>query len=174
MSGRVDNSQLVFNPEPIRIASDLRIGATFAGIEVDSAVAAVLVETSNRDRGALPIGADVEVTLPDASQTSGTVTEQEQVAASDGSQVWRTTITTNRPLPGEASTATVTVTEVLADDVLLVPVGALLALAEGGFAVELPSGDGTALVPVEVGEVLDGRAEISGDIDEGAKVVVAT
>ncbi len=174
VSGRVDNSQIVFNPEPLRIASESRIGATFTELEVNNAEAAVLVETSNRDRAALPIGAAVTVALPDGSELSGTVTEQKQETGSDGSRVWQTTITTNAEPPGDASTATVTVTEVLAENVLHVPVGALLALAEGGFAVEVPAGGSTNLVAVDVGEVLDGRAEVTGNIDEGTKVLVAT
>ena len=67
------------------------------------------------------------------------------------------------------------VVEVVAEDALLVPASALLALAEGGFAVEVPTPDGTRLVAVDVGEVLDGRAEISGrDIAEGSQVVIPT
>jgi hypothetical protein len=54
-------------------------------------------------------------------------------------------------------------------DVLHVPVGALLALAGGGYALERPGG---TLVPVTLGLVADGDVEVSG-IEEGAKVVVA-
>ncbi len=174
VSGRVDNSQLVLSPEPLRIASETRIGAPFTGIEVNNARADVLVDTSNRDRSALPVGADVRVTLPDGSELAGTVAGQAQATSADDTPVWRTTIVPDRDVPGDASTATVTVTEVLADDVLHVPVGALLALSEGGFAVEVPSGDSTRLVAVDVGEVLDGRAEVTGSIEAGTKVLVAT
>ena len=45
---------------------------------------------------------------------------------------------------------------------MIVPVGALLALAEGGYAVEVVDGSGSEhLVGVDVGEILDGKAEIS-------------
>ncbi|MET0819830.1 MAG: peptidoglycan-binding domain-containing protein [Aeromicrobium sp.] len=54
-------------------------------------------------------------------------------------------------------------------DVLHVPVGALLALAGGGYALERPGG---MLVPVTLGLVADGIVEVTG-IDEGAQVVVA-
>ena len=174
ISGRVDNSQLVFNPDPLRIASESRIGATFTGIDVNNAQADVLVDTSNRDRSVLPIGADVQVALPNRTELPGEVTDQQQVAGGDGSQVWRTTIKPSAELPGDTSSATITVTEVVAEDVLLVPVGALLALAEGGFAVEVPSEGKSRLIGVAVGEVLDGQAEITGAIDEGTQVVVAT
>ena len=44
----------------------------------------------------------------------------------------------------------------------------------GGFAVEVITGPSTELVRVDVGEILDGQAEISGDIAVGDEVVVAT
>ena len=105
---------------------------------------------------------------------AGQVTEQQQVRADDGSTVWRTTITVDADL-GDASEATVEAITVIAEQVLLVPVGSLLALAEGGFAVELVRLDGLpVLTTVEVGEVVDGLAEITGDIKVGDEVVVAT
>ncbi len=79
-------------------------------------------------------------------------------------------------LLGDASTATVHVTEVVASDVLIVGVGALLALSEGGYAVEVPAvvaGGAGTLHRVEVGAILDGRAEITTDLAEGAEVVIA-
>ena len=56
------------------------------------------------------------------------------------------------------------------EDTLVVPVTALMALAEGGYCVELP--DGT-LVPVRIGLVADTRAQVfSDDLHEGDQVVV--
>jgi len=140
---------------------------------VTNADAAVLVDTSNRDRSALAVGTEVQLALPDGTSLTGTVSTQEQATADDGSVLWRTTVAVDGELPGSAAAATVTVTDVAAKDVLLVPVGALLALAEGGFAVEVSSGTATTLVKVDVGEVLDGQAEITGDISEGDDVVIA-
>ena len=174
VTGRVDNTQLVFHPEGLRIAGDLRVGVSFTALQVDDAQPVVHVDTSNRDRGALPIGIDVDVELPDGVARTGRVTDQEQVTGADGSRVWRTTVAVDGELVGDVSDATVTVVEVVAEDVLTVPVGALLALAEGGFAVEVPADGTTKLVPVEVGEVLDGRAEISGELADGVEVVVPT
>ncbi|GAA4942819.1 hypothetical protein GCM10023238_05870 [Streptomyces heliomycini] len=62
--------------------------------------------------------------------------------------------------------------------VLAVPVGALLALREGGYAVRLAEGRsaegrsaGGRLVPVDTGMFARGLVEISGeDIAEGMKV----
>ncbi|NOX32049.1 MAG: peptidoglycan-binding protein [Actinobacteria bacterium] len=174
VTGRVDNAQLVFASEPVRIAAESRVGAAFDSIVVTSADPAVLIDTSNRDRAALPIGGEVMVALPEGTPLSGTVSSQEQTTASDGTTVWRTTVAVDGELPGSAGVATVNVTDVVASDVLFVPVGALLALAEGGFAVEVPSGATTTLVKVDVGEVLEGQAEIAGDVSEGDEVVIAT
>ncbi len=174
VTGAVDNTQIVFAPDPVRIASSARVGAAFSGLRVNDAEPSVQVDTTNRDRRALAEGTAVEVRLPDGTTTQGTVSTQEQTTDSAGTTVWRTTIRVADALPGDASSATVTVTEILAQDVLLVPVSALLALAEGGFAVEVVTdrGAGTSLVGVEVGEVLDGRAEVSGDLSVGDQVVV--
>ncbi|WP_405851760.1 peptidoglycan-binding protein [Streptomyces sp. NBC_00090] len=56
------------------------------------------------------------------------------------------------------------------EDVLAVPVPALLALAEGGYAVETPEG---RLIPVTLGVFAQGRVEISGaGLRAGMKVEV--
>ena len=55
----------------------------------------------------------------------------------------------------------------------MVPSAALLALAEGGYAVEVAQSDGsTALVGVELGTFLDNEVAIFGNVDPGASVVV--
>lgn len=175
VSGRVDATQMVFANEPVRVAADLRVGDPFGSLEVTDAVAAVIVDTSNRDRGALAVGTSVSIDLPDAASVAGLVTNQEQTAAADGSRIWRTTIEPAGDLPADASTATVRVVDIVAADVVRVPTSALLALAEGGFAVELVDDDGGAtLVRVDVGDVLDGLAEVSGGLTEGDVVVVPT
>ena len=55
-----------------------------------------------------------------------------------------------------------------------VPAAALLALAEGGYAVEVPDAaavTGTRLVRVEVGMFADGWVQITGDVAPGDQVV---
>ena len=58
-------------------------------------------------------------------------------------------------------------------DVLAVPVSALLALSEGGYAVEIDDGaGGTALVGVEAGMYADGWVEVtSAQLEAGMRVV---
>jgi hypothetical protein len=63
-----------------------------------------------------------------------------------------------------------------ADDVLAVPVEALLALAEGGYGVEVVDAPGrTHLVGVDTGTFADGWVEVSGtDVSVGLEVVTAS
>jgi hypothetical protein len=71
------------------------------------------------------------------------------------------------------SNAPVSVRHVLQDrkDVLVVPVPALLALAEGGYGVEAVDGDTSHIVAVQVGLFAAGFVEISGPgIEAGTKV----
>ncbi|MGW5449426.1 peptidoglycan-binding protein [Streptomyces asiaticus] len=72
------------------------------------------------------------------------------------------------------SGATVTVPEKKAENVLVVPVTALLAMVGGGYAVEVvgPDRSEPKLVPVEVGLIVKARAEVSGGLKEGDKVVI--
>jgi hypothetical protein len=59
-----------------------------------------------------------------------------------------------------------------AEGVLAVPVQALLALAEGGYALETEGGD---LIGVETGAFADGFVEVAGQgLAEGLEVVVAS
>jgi peptidoglycan hydrolase-like protein with peptidoglycan-binding domain len=59
--------------------------------------------------------------------------------------------------------------------VLAVPVGALLALAEGGYAVEVVDGANRRLVAVKTGLFADGKVEVSGSgLEAGMKVVTTS
>ncbi|MDQ7906222.1 peptidoglycan-binding protein [Phytohabitans sp. ZYX-F-186] len=61
------------------------------------------------------------------------------------------------------------------ENVLSVPVAALLALAEGGYGVQVVEGTTTRIVPVETGMFSGGRVEVSGDgVAEGMTVGVAS
>jgi multidrug efflux system membrane fusion protein len=58
-------------------------------------------------------------------------------------------------------------------DVLAVPISALLALAKGGFGVEVVDRDRTRVVPVRTGMFAAGQVEVSGNgIAEGVRVGV--
>ena len=79
---------------------------------------------------------------------------------------------TDAPTVPDGTPVEVHVEIAAADGVLAVPVEAVLALAEGGYAVEVADGPTTRLVGVTLGVFADGMVEISGDLEAGAEVVV--
>jgi hypothetical protein len=66
----------------------------------------------------------------------------------------------------------VMITSSAARNVLAVPVEALLALREGGYAVQVAHGGTTSLVGVKLGAFADGWVQVDGAIKEGDAVVV--
>ncbi len=172
-NGVVTRQHMAFVDNPVRVSSDLRVGTRIDELMLTDGTPIVIVDTSNRDRAALPEGSDVEIRFADGTTVDGVVTEQRQITDDNGDRIWRTTIEPTGDIPGDASIVDVLVIDERATDVLLVPVRALIALAEGSYGVEVRLADGsTELRPVTVGEVVDGLAEISGDIQEGDQLVV--
>lgn len=172
-TGTVTRAQMVFHPTPLRIAGEQRLGSVFEQLEVTSWEPTVTVEVANRDRQLLGVGTAVTIEFGDGTTVAGTVSEQVSVPQDDGSTMARSTIEPSGDVPGETGQVTIGVEATLASDVMIVPVGALLALAEGGYAVEVVDGAHRRLVAVELGEILDGQAEISGGVDVGDSVLVA-
>ncbi|MFB7586310.1 peptidoglycan-binding protein [Streptomyces sp. NPDC056169] len=72
------------------------------------------------------------------------------------------------------SSVTVGVVGDTATDALIVPVTALLALDGGGYGVKVLDGTTTRLVKVQLGLVADARAQITGDVKSGDRVVIPT
>ncbi|NUR48636.1 MAG: hypothetical protein HOV71_10915 [Hamadaea sp.] len=67
----------------------------------------------------------------------------------------------------------VAITAAKAENVLTVPVAALVALAEGGYGVQVVDGAGSHYVSVQLGMFADGRVEVTGDgLSEQTKVGV--
>jgi peptidoglycan hydrolase-like protein with peptidoglycan-binding domain len=172
-TGRVTRAEMVFSPAPVRIASELRLGEVFEGLELTAWEPTVTVEVANSDKQLLEVGTPVTIEFGDGTAVDGTVSEQVSVPQEDGTTLARSTIEPDGDVPGETGSVTIGVDTTLASDVTLVPVGALLALAEGGYAVEVAGDAGNEMVAVEVGEILDGMAEVTGDIAVGDLVLVA-
>lgn len=124
-----------------------------------------------------PIGQAVEVELPDGEIVDAEVTDISDVARTiqtgqESVTVVDVTIQPLVELVSDFSAGPVTIR--VQDDAVLgatmIPVRALVALAEGGHAVEV---EGRGLVAVELGGFDDGWVEISnGAIDPGEVVVV--
>lgn len=147
------------------------------------------VDPAQVDVALLKTGGKVDLTLPDGSRVPGTVTavDADSAASASGSPGGGA----GGSAPGQAVTIAVddqakvstmdsgsvgvVVTLAHHDNVLAVPVGALVALQEGGYAVQVVGDGRVKLVAVRTGLFADGRVEVSGDgLAEGQKVVTVS
>jgi hypothetical protein len=122
------------------------------------------------------------VTLPDGSTTPAKISEAETVVqpgeGPDQEDTTTVQVTVSFPAgkaPKGLDQATVDVAFTVAErrDVLAVPVAALLALAEGGYGLEVVDGGTTRIVVVGTGLFAGGKVEVSGGgITEGTVVGV--
>jgi hypothetical protein len=53
-----------------------------------------------------------------------------------------------------------------------VPIASLLALAEGGYAVEVVTEQGAVLVGIRLGTFLDNEVAITGEVAPGDQVII--
>jgi hypothetical protein len=181
-TGIVGPSQLVIAEGPAHIAAhSASIGETLVASSLDrgsildysSIEKLVTVPLAVGDQALAAVGRAVTVTLPDDTEVEGTISEVGSVVAEGAIEV--TIILPDQAALGGLEVASVDV-EFVSDgreDVLSVPVAALLACPEGGFAVEIVDGASTTLVPVDTGLFAAGRVEVSGEgIAEGMRVGV--
>jgi len=187
-TGRVDVGDVAFLPYTIRVATQkTTVGGRAEGelLAVTSTAPAVTVELEASRQSLVKVGDGVEVELPDGERVAGTITSVGAVATSgsgddalpgggDSEPTVEVTVTLASVPEGlAAAPVTVWVTRGTAEDVLTVPVAALLARPEGGHAVEVVDGAARRRVPVETGMFAGGRVEVRGDgLREGQPVVV--
>ena len=134
------------------------------------------VDLTEGQRRLLATGQAAIMKLPSGTEVAGTVAQITE--ARQDVQTYQM-ITANARIDiddqaavAELGTSAVTVSFVQdeAQNTLVVPVTALMALAEGGYCVQRPDG---SLVGVEVGLIADTRAQIVSDqLSEGDEVVV--
>ena len=194
--GMVGVEDIVFVAGPVRVGSwvqgvevgqQLTAGSALASLTaiqtpVDGGMSTTqrvvaLVPLSDRDL--VSEGIDVNVELPDNTDIAGTVTAINPSPVLDdqtGENAVEVTILLAEPASEVwiGATVDVEITETLIEDALVVPATALLALVEGGYAVEILAEDGSArLVGVETGLFVDGDVEVrSPDLSAGMRVVV--
>lgn len=179
VTGVVDGDQIAFVDGAVRVASVVaQLGQPVGGdvLQVTSTHRVVSVRVPARDAGQLGVGRRVRVLVNGAGGAMpGSVTDATPAETEDGRDEVDVTVAFDagdRRLPAAAS-AQVVAEGRTERDVLSVPVSALVARGSSGYAVEVVDRDGSAeRVPVEVGLVADGRAAVTGDLDEGARVVV--
>ena len=189
-TGSVERAMVLFWNGSLRVdAPAARLGQDVGpGSELYTATSVekvVDLAVTSSDRSLAVAGGAVTVTLPDGSSVDGVIQDvgspqSRPKADGSGSTVVipvRIGIADQDAVADLAlASVTVSFASTLRSDVLTVPVDALVPLDDTNYAVEIPpSGDSAdrELVPVSVGAVAAGRAEISGDrIVAGLLVVV--
>ncbi|WP_285024732.1 peptidoglycan-binding protein [Plantibacter sp. ME-Dv--P-122b] len=183
-TGRLELGSVVFMPGDVRIASvDAAVGTAASDkvVTVSSLVKRIDVPLKLADQRLGVVGTKVDVNLPGGQRTTGTVSDVGVPTESDSDGQKKVTIPVGITLDDPAAAAelqraTVTVgfpTE-RRENVLSVPVEALIAIDDKTFGVEVVDGAGKhRQVPVATGLFADGRVEVSGDgVREGLDVVV--
>jgi hypothetical protein len=190
-SGTLAMGKVVFLPTAARV-TELHAGlggpATGPVLSATSTTPAVTVALDADRQSEVKKGDEVAITLPDGRSVPGTVTAVGTVATTPsngpggpGSATPAVPVTIQLADPAAAAgldeaPVLVTITTTTVQNVLAVPVNALVAVAGGGYAVEVVDGDGSHhLVPVTPGLFDDasGLVQVSGPgLAEGQHVVV--
>jgi peptidoglycan hydrolase-like protein with peptidoglycan-binding domain len=182
-TGVVQPSDAVVQPGAIRVAEVLgALGAQASGplLSVTGTERQVSIDLAATRQGLLAAGDAVEVVLPDDTRLEGAVASVGTVVTPGNDQQGtqasvKVLVTLTDPTAAvglDQAPVSVSIVKSQATGVLAVPVEALLALAEGGYAVERVSGATSELVAVQTGAFADGRVEVIGDLAEGDEVVV--
>jgi Putative peptidoglycan binding domain len=198
-TGVVAPADVVFLPGAMRVAEHpVAVGGQVgeSAIGVTGATHVVTIDLEATRQSLVQPGQKVDIVLPNGTTTTGTIYSVGNVASADdsgdsgseggadggdgGGGDSEPTIEVVASLDDPAASGsldgapvTVRVVTSAAENVLAVPVEALLALAEGGYAVELVRDNGTtSLVAVELGAFADGWVEVTGDVAEGDEVVI--
>lgn len=173
--GALSMSEVVFGTVPLRVSDTAHVGdATSAGpvMTVTDATAEVSVSTTSLQLATFQESPDVVIVLADGRELAASIDEIEATPADEqGRFGYRVTYVVS-DVVGEAQPVKVRIEQTLADDALTVPVDALIALAEGGYAVEVVTAGGNVLRAVEVIDFDDTRVAFTGDLAEGDLVVV--
>ena len=148
----------------------------------------VVFQVDATDQETVTLGKNVEIELPTDERVPTIITFIDQVVtqtqAGDFIEVVLEVLNPEEVEAYDQAPVKVFLTTEVSENVLYVPVNALLALAEGGYALEVyagvaegstfegESGVDTTYVAVEIGVFTDGFVEVIGNIQEGQLVVV--
>ena len=199
-SGELSLRGVVFLPDAARVtALQANLGAPASGplLRATSTHPSVSVALSVDMQSQVKTGDQVSITLPDGRTTQGTVTSVGKVATAPqdnqgggggggnpgnaGNSTPTVPVTIQPTDPNavgslDQAPVLVAITTTTVQDALAVPVYALLALADGGYAVEIADPGGTRhLVPVTPGLFDDssGLVQVTGSgLTEGQHIVV--
>jgi peptidoglycan hydrolase-like protein with peptidoglycan-binding domain len=187
-TGTVRPGDAVWQPGPVRVAShkaavgdSVRPGSPI--LEVTDTTRQVTIDLDASRQPYVRAGDRVELELPGGRTTTGRVASVGKVAtvpAGDGAGEGDPTVELVVSLDDAKATGRLdqapvdaSITTEVRKGVLAVPVSALLALAEGGYAVEVERDGRRQLVGVETGLFADGQVEVEGQgLRAGDRVVV--
>ncbi|WP_411139509.1 hypothetical protein [Streptomyces sp. x-80] len=188
-TGKLVPGEVVVVPGPYRVSGlKAQLGDPVAEevLTLTSVRKSVQVKMDARDAGPIHKGDPVTLALPSTKTVPGKVTSIGQTvqggpeadAPGSASASEATLQVTVEPVDSAAvkdlksASVQVTFTAETRKQVLTVPVGALLALREGGYALQRPGGQ---LVAVKTGLFAKGMVEVSGaGIKEGDRVVTTS
>ncbi|MFV2179870.1 peptidoglycan-binding protein [Actinomadura sp. LOL_016] len=188
-TGIVEPGRIVFAPGAVRVDSlqanvGEPVGPGTKVLDYTGTVKAVTVELETSDQRMAKKGAAVEVALPENETVRAKIDEVTTVIdpGQQGEEpttkvevtVWLDSDEAAKAAAGYAlASVDVTFTAGQKENVLTVPVTALVALSEGGFGVEVVKAGASSFVPVDTGLFAGGKVEVSGPgIAEGTVVGV--
>jgi hypothetical protein len=193
VTGELLLGSVAFEPGPVRVTSVTpTVGSTVMPgpvLGVTSTARQVKMALDASEQASVKVGDTVTITLPDNSTTPGRITYVSSVATTPSSSgsghggeeesaptVEVLATPTDPAATGHLDQAPVNVeiTTESVENVLAVPVDALLALAGGGYGVEVTEGRMHRLVAVTVGlfDDAEGVVQVSGQLSAGERVVV--
>ncbi len=186
VTGSVEPADVVVLAGVVRVDSVTaavgdEVAAQLLAVTPTAKVITVSVEAG--EAGGVGRGDKVSVVLPDEKTATGRVTgvgtkikaSDEEAGEPGGPPTLTVTVTLNDPKAVariDAADVQVQFPAETLESVLAVPIGALVALSEGGYAVQVAGG---GLVAVQVGMFAKGLVEVTGDgLAEGTSVVTAS
>lgn len=179
-TGAIEPGRVLVLGGPVRVATvkaQLGVPATEELFEVTSTNRVVTAQVPATDAGPAKPDLPVVVVRPDGREVPGRIRSVAALPpAQDGVAAPKVEITVFADQPGdvgdlETAPVQVKLTTESRTGVLTVPLEALVALKEGGYAVQLPGGE---LKAVQTGLYSQNKVEISGaDVVDGMQVVAA-
>ncbi|WP_173141734.1 peptidoglycan-binding protein [Kibdelosporangium persicum] len=179
-TGVIDPGRVFVAGGPVRVSAvkaQLGVPVTEELFEVTSTARLVTAQVLSTDAGPARAQMPVVIVRPDAREVPGKITSVTHLPpAQDGAGAPKVEIIAVPDQPDDVSDldiapAQIRITTESRAGVLTVPLEALVALQEGGYAVQLPNGE---LKAVQTGLYSQNKVEISGaDIVDGMQVVAA-
>lgn len=178
-TGHIEPGDVVVLPGVVRVESTkTALGGKAEGelMSLTGADRAVSVDVPADQTAALKQGTEVSVELPDGKQAKGTVTSVGTVASSTEGKNERPKVVASVALADAGGLMSgpvkVKVASETKNGVLAVPIGALVALKEGGYALQRKEG---SFLAVTTGLFSNGLVEVTGDgVTEGMEVVTTS